>query len=266
MSSTWVAFSSPARKRPSVRTRRPSASVLSTITDLPFLAVKMSPGRWAFASGRFSAQQRIPTTFTSGFSRPSARRLKSTAAAPAMSPFISHILSPGFRLMPPESKVIPLPTSAIVSFEGLRGHVAQDDHARRVGAPLADVEEPLVAAGLEPRGVQDLDLQIQLLGDFARALRDHLRRHHRPRLVDEVARSGSRSPRPRRSAPSAPPPPPGDRGGPRGRAGLLGQELVLLLAGTCRRCRPRASAPSTALPTSGPASRPFTSRPTLTQR
>ena len=46
---------------------------------------------------------------------------KSTAAAPAMSPFISHMWSPGFRLMPPESKVMPLPTSAIVSADGLRG-------------------------------------------------------------------------------------------------------------------------------------------------
>ena len=73
MSTMWVAPSSPARARPSVSTSRPSASVLSTMIDLPFLAVKMSPGRWAFASGMFSAQQRMPTTFTSGWSRPSAR-------------------------------------------------------------------------------------------------------------------------------------------------------------------------------------------------
>ena len=73
MSTTWVAPSSPARARPSISTSRPSASVLSTITDLPFFAVKMSPGRCAFASGRFSAQQRMPTTFTSGRILPRAR-------------------------------------------------------------------------------------------------------------------------------------------------------------------------------------------------
>jgi hypothetical protein len=31
-----------------------------------------------------------------------------------MSPFISHMWSPGLRLMPPESKVMPLPTRASV--------------------------------------------------------------------------------------------------------------------------------------------------------
>ena len=47
--------------------------------------------------------------------------VRSTAAAPAMSPFISHMRSPGFRLMPPESKVMPLPTRQRVSVLGLRG-------------------------------------------------------------------------------------------------------------------------------------------------
>ena len=52
---------------------------------------------------------------------PSARIANSVAAAPAMSPFISHILSPGLRLIPPESNVIPLPTIASVSRDALRG-------------------------------------------------------------------------------------------------------------------------------------------------
>ena len=47
--------------------------------------------------------------------------VKSTAAAPAMSPFISHMRSPGFRLMPPESKVMPLPTRTRVSLLAARG-------------------------------------------------------------------------------------------------------------------------------------------------
>ena len=41
-----------------------------------------------------------------------ARVAASTAAAPAMSHFIVYMLSPGLRLRPPESKVMPLPTSA----------------------------------------------------------------------------------------------------------------------------------------------------------
>ena len=47
--------------------------------------------------------------------------LTSTAAAPPMSPFISHILSEGLMEMPPESKVRPLPTRAMVSAELCRG-------------------------------------------------------------------------------------------------------------------------------------------------
>ena len=114
--------------------------------------------------------------------------VKSTAAAPAMSPFISHMWSPGFRLMPPESKVMPLPTRAIVSVDGLARHVAQDDHARRVGAALAHAQAALVAARLEARGVEDLDLEADLLGDLApRGRRCTPGVHHGARLVDEVA-------------------------------------------------------------------------------
>ena len=35
-----------------------------------------------------------------------------TAAAPAMSDFISFMLAPGLMVSPPESNVMPLPTSA----------------------------------------------------------------------------------------------------------------------------------------------------------
>ena len=136
----------------------------------------------------FSAQQRIPTTFTSGRSLPSARMAKSTAPAPAMSPFISHILSPGFRLIPPESKVMPLPTRAIVSFEALRGHVAQDRPCAADGrCPGRPCRRPLVAARLQARRVEDLDLQLHLAGQLAGRVRDHLGGHRLPRLVDQVA-------------------------------------------------------------------------------
>jgi hypothetical protein len=47
-----------------------------------------------------------------------------TVAAPVMSYFISSMFSPGFREMPPESNVIPFPTSASRPFDlTLRGGV-----------------------------------------------------------------------------------------------------------------------------------------------
>ena len=93
--------------------------------------------------------------------------VKSTAAAPAMSPFISHMWSPGFRLMPPESKVMPLPTSAIVSADGLRGTWRRMTMRGGCGAALAHAQQALVAARLQPGGVEDLDLEADLLGDLA---------------------------------------------------------------------------------------------------
>ena len=59
----------------------------------------------------FSQHGTKPTTLSAGCSSASATKLPSTAAAPAMSNFISSISGPGLRLMPPVSKVMPLPTS-----------------------------------------------------------------------------------------------------------------------------------------------------------
>ena len=114
--------------------------------------------------------------------------VKSTAAAPAMSPFISHMWSPGLRLMPPESKVMPLPTSAMVSADSLRGMWRRMTMRGGWGLPWPTRSMPCVAARLEAGRVEDLDLQPDLLRDLAGALGDDLRRHHRARLVDEVAR------------------------------------------------------------------------------
>ena len=55
------------------------------------------------------------TTFTATSSAGSAHMVATTAAAPAMSHFISIIDSAGLSDRPPESKVMPLPTSARVS-------------------------------------------------------------------------------------------------------------------------------------------------------
>ncbi len=108
MASGW---SSTARLSPSARTRRPSASVLSTSIVVPFLAVSTSPGRIARFPGRFSVSGAIAVTFAAAPSRAATLRAPRTIAAPVMSVFIVAIPSAVFRLSPPESNVMPLPTS-----------------------------------------------------------------------------------------------------------------------------------------------------------
>ena len=51
-------------------------------------------------------------TATDGFSAATASIVAPTAAAPAMSDFISHMPCAGLIEMPPVSNVMPLPTSA----------------------------------------------------------------------------------------------------------------------------------------------------------
>ena len=80
---------------------------------LPDMAVTTSPGLKARPSGMFSAEQTMESTRTFGLSRAMARMAPIMAAAPAMSYFIFSMLSPGLREMPPVSKVMPLPTSAM---------------------------------------------------------------------------------------------------------------------------------------------------------
>ena len=75
----------------------------------------MSPGFCAAASGRFSDDGTKPRTRWRGFSSGRMEKRPRTAAPPHMSYFISSIFLPGFREMPPESKVSPLPTTATVS-------------------------------------------------------------------------------------------------------------------------------------------------------
>ncbi len=70
----------------------------------------MSPGRVASPSGMFSA---AATTATRWIGSPSSQTVfiaPNTLAAPPMSYFISSMLAPGFREIPPVSKVMPLPT------------------------------------------------------------------------------------------------------------------------------------------------------------
>ena len=98
----------------SARMSRPSASVLRTSTVLPFRIVRTSPTRVASPPVMLSVIGRKPSTRTFAPSAAMARNAPSTAAAPPMSPFMPTMASAGFSDRPPESNVMPLPTSATV--------------------------------------------------------------------------------------------------------------------------------------------------------
>ncbi len=72
----------------------------------------MSPGRWALPSGMFSTTPMTPTALTLALRAASACINPVTAAAPAMSPFMSSMPPAGLIEMPPVSKTTPLPTKA----------------------------------------------------------------------------------------------------------------------------------------------------------
>ncbi len=93
-------------------TSLPSASVLSTSTVFPPRMWSTSLGRVAVPDGRFSAMHIHAVMRTGRFRRAAASVTASTVAAPVMSYFIPTMDAAGFSESPPESKVIPLPTSA----------------------------------------------------------------------------------------------------------------------------------------------------------
>ena len=72
-----------------------------------------SPGFIAEPPGKFSVLAIRPITLIGKLSRAQALRVPRTLAAPHISYFISSIPEAGFNEIPPESKVIPLPTSTI---------------------------------------------------------------------------------------------------------------------------------------------------------
>ena len=61
----------------------------------------------------FSTMAQMPTALTFAFRAASERMTPKTAAAPAMSYFISSMPPAGLMEMPPVSKVTPLPTKAM---------------------------------------------------------------------------------------------------------------------------------------------------------
>ncbi len=103
-----------AMARASANTRRPSASVLSTSMVLPFRMVSTSPGRVASPPNMLSVIGMYARTRHFGARAGRTDMVPTTAAAPAMSFFMSIIPLAGLMERPPESKVIPLPTRAMV--------------------------------------------------------------------------------------------------------------------------------------------------------
>jgi hypothetical protein len=77
-------------------------------------ALTTSPGLFALPSGMFSEVGTKPCTSTSGSNPASAWNAPRTAAPPDISYFISSIRAEGLMLVPPESKVSPLPTRQIL--------------------------------------------------------------------------------------------------------------------------------------------------------
>ena len=75
-----------------------------------------SDGRWAVPDGMFSAIGAHAVTLRSSPSRAMAMVAAMIAAAPPMSDFIHSIATGGFSDRPPESNVMPLPTSARCGF------------------------------------------------------------------------------------------------------------------------------------------------------
>ena len=113
MSTIQLGFSCWTKVSASHSTSRPSASVFRISMVWPDMLVTTSPGLVARPEGMFSAQATTATMFRGKSNCVTACITPMTVAAPPMSYFISSMPAPGFRLIPPVSKVMPLPTKAI---------------------------------------------------------------------------------------------------------------------------------------------------------
>ena len=183
---------STASDRPSASTSRPSASVLSTSTVLPLRILRTSPGLMA-----------APARHVLGggddgddLHRPGARAGRadiaaSTAAAPDLSVFIVSMPSAVLSDRPPESKVIPLPTRAIVPVAARRV-VDQADEAGRLVGPQGHAGQAAQALVDDGDLVEDVDLQALVLRHLGGDLGQPPGGHGARRLVDHVAGEGHR--------------------------------------------------------------------------
>ena len=79
----------------------------------PDIDVTTSPGLVALPAGIFSVSPTAQTKLTGNLEAATAAIVPITDPAPDISHFISSILGLGFKLIPPVSKVTPLPTSTI---------------------------------------------------------------------------------------------------------------------------------------------------------
>ena len=86
---------------------------------VPFMAVTISPGLLAPASGIFSQVGTMAMRLMGNLALAAATNVPITLAAPHISYFISSMPSPGFNEIPPLSKVMPLPTNTIGASSGL---------------------------------------------------------------------------------------------------------------------------------------------------
>ena len=147
MSTIRSGLRSTARPSASASTSRPSASVLVISTVVPSYVVSTSPGRKDAPPTMFSASAANPVTRIGSSSRAMVSTACTTAAAPAMSSFIVGMLAAGLMVSPPESNVMPLPTSAEVRGGpgGLGRAVVELDQARRSVRSRADAEDAAAA-------------------------------------------------------------------------------------------------------------------------
>ena len=112
MSTTDLGSNLSTYVRASAKTSLPSASVFNISTVLPDIVLTTSPGFVALLPGIFSALATTPIILIGSFNSETTCIVAITLAAPHISNFISSIVAGGFKLIPPVSKVIPLPTIA----------------------------------------------------------------------------------------------------------------------------------------------------------
>ena len=173
--------------------------------DLPFFAMKMSPGRCALASGRFSAQQRMPITLSVGPDLAErAHGEQHGGGARHVALHLPHLVA-GLEADAAGVEGDALADEGDRLLRGLLRDVAQDHHAAGVGAARADVEDAAGSPGPRARRVEHLDLELDLAGDLAGRRRDDsgvttlpgslIRSRARFTFSDHPERSGRCAPR-----------------------------------------------------------------------
>ncbi len=151
----------------------------------PDIEVTTSPGRCALPSGMFSTSPQTPMTLTLALRAASACIAPATAPAPPMSHFMSSMPGGGLSVMPPVSKVTPLPTRTT--------GVASPPPFQRIVSTCASRSEPWLTPRSAPMpSARHLGLAERLDDQAfgrgrAHTLDEAFRIDHVRRLADEVA-------------------------------------------------------------------------------